>query len=202
MCDEKYIKNCQIFAIFTIWRYNYHMRVTTGKYRGRKLIDNKFEHIRPTADVVKQAIFNKLAFEVPDSLILDLFCGTGALGIEGISRGAKEVVFADKDPRSVTLTKSNLKGLGVSENFKVITGDYKNVIKMLEGKRFDIIILDPPYKSGVYEDTIQKIFDSKLLADDGIIVCEHDKKDKFNFAPFNVVDEKVYGIKEITYLKY
>lgn len=178
------------------------MRVTTGKYRGRKLIDNKFEHIRPTADVVKQAIFNKLAFEVPDSLILDLFCGTGALGIEGISRGAKEVVFADKDPRSVTLTKSNLKGLGVSENFKVITGDYKNVIKMLEGKRFDIIILDPPYKSGVYEDTIQKIFDSKLLADDGIIVCEHDKKDKFNFAPFNVVDEKVYGIKEITYLKY
>ncbi len=82
------------------------MRVTTGKYRGRKLIENKYDHIRPTADVVKQAVFNKLAFVVLDSRVLDLFCGTGALGIEAISRGASEVVFADKDPRSVALTKS------------------------------------------------------------------------------------------------
>ena len=178
------------------------MRVTTGKYRGRKLIENKYDHIRPTADVVKQAVFNKLAFVVLDSRVLDLFCGTGALGIEAISRGASEVVFADKDPRSVALTKSNLKNLGVVEKHRVITGDYKNVIKMLSGQNFDIIILDPPYQSGVYEDAIQKIYDSKLLSDDGIIVCEHNQKDEFNFAPFKVVDEKVYGIKKISYLKY
>ena len=178
------------------------MRVTTGKYRGRKLIENKYDHIRPTADVVKQAVFNKLAFVVLDSRVLDLFCGTGALGIEAISRGASEVVFADKDPRSVALTKSNLKNLGVVEKHRVITGDYKNVIKMLSGQNFDIIILDPPYQSGVYEDAIQKIYDSKLLSDDGIIVCEHNQKDEFNFVPFEVVDEKVYGIKKISYLKY
>ena len=82
------------------------MRVTAGKFKGRILIENKFEHIRPTADMVKQAMFNKLAFVVPEAKVLDLFCGTGALGIEAISRGANEVVFADKDSRSIALTKS------------------------------------------------------------------------------------------------
>lgn len=178
------------------------MRVTTGKYRGRKLIENKFEHIRPTADVVKQAIFNKLAFELDGSTILDLFCGTGALGIEGLSRGANEVVFADKDSRSIMLTKKNLESLGVKENCKVITGDFKNVIKMLSGQKFDIILLDPPYKSGVYEETIKRIFEEKLLSEDGVIVCEHAQKDNFDFSPFVVIDEKVYGIKQVTYLKY
>lgn len=178
------------------------MRVTTGKYRGRKLIDNKFDHIRPTADVVKQAVFNKLTFVLPGSKILDLFCGTGALGIEGLSRGAEEVVFADKDPRSIMLTKKNLQLLGVNENYKVITGDYKNVIKMLSGEQFDIIILDPPYQSGVYEDAIKKIYENKLLKEDGIIVCEHAQKDDYDFLPFNIDSEKTYGIKKITYLKY
>ena len=178
------------------------MRVTTGKYRGRKLIDNKFEHIRPTADVVKQAIFNKLNFEVQDSIILDLFCGTGALGIEGLSRGAGEVVFADKDLRSINLTKNNLKNLGITENFKVITGDYKRVISMLEGKKFDIILLDPPYQSGVYEDAIKRIYESKLLSENGVVVCEYAQKDKYDFSPFSVIDEKVYGIKKVSYLKY
>lgn len=178
------------------------MRVTTGIYRGRKLIENKYEHIRPTADIVKQAVFNKLAFEIPGSKVLDLFCGTGALGIEAISRGASEVVFADKDVRSIGLTKSNLINLKVKENYRVITGDYKTVIRMLNGNKFDVILLDPPYQSGVYEDTIKMIYDSKLLSDDGIIVCEHNQKDEFDFSPFHVMDEKVYGIKKITYLKY
>lgn len=178
------------------------MRVTTGIYRGRKLKENKYDHIRPTADVVKQAIFNKLAFEIQDASVLDLFCGTGALGIEAISRGAGNVIFADKDNRSIALTKQNLQNLGVKENYNVITGDYKNVIKMLSGQKFDIIILDPPYQSGVYEDTIKKIYDEKLLSDHGVIVCEHAQKDDFDFSPFNIVDEKVYGIKKVTYLKY
>ena len=92
------------------------MRVTAGKFKGRNLIDNKYEHIRPTADMVKQAIFNKLAFDLPNSRALDLFCGTGALGIEAISRGAREVVFIDKDPRSVALTKANLEKMLAGEN--------------------------------------------------------------------------------------
>lgn len=177
------------------------MRVTSGKYKGRKLIDNTFEHIRPTADVVKQSIFNKLTQEVQDGTVLDLFCGTGALGIEAISRGANEVVFADKDMRSVSLTKKNIENLKIKENHKVLKGDYKYILKLLAGKKFDLIILDPPYKSGVYEEVISLINQYDLLEDNGIIVCEHNKKDSFDFSPFEVFDEKIYGIKMVSYLQ-
>lgn len=175
------------------------MRITAGKFRGRVLIENKYEHIRPTADVVKQAIFNKLAFVVPNSRVLDLFCGTGALGIEALSRGASEVIFADKDFRSINLTKENLKSLNIDA--KVIKLSYDKAIVSLKDKQFDIIILDPPYKSGVYEDCIKKIAENNLLSNNGIIVCEHDKKDEFDFSPFKIVDEKRYGIKMVTYLQ-
>lgn len=178
--------------------YNDVMRVTAGRFKGRKLIDRPFEHIRPTADMVKQAVFNKIHFSLPDARVLDLFCGTGALGIEALSRGAREVVFVDADPRSVKLTKDNLASLGAQET--VLLCDYKKAIEKLEGQ-FDIILLDPPYKGGLYEDCIKKIFEKHLLSDDGMIVCEQCKTDKFDFSPFEIIDEKTYGIKQVTYLK-
>lgn len=176
------------------------MRVTAGKFKGRNLIDNKYEHIRPTADIVKQAIFNKLAFDLPGSRVLDLFCGTGALGIEALSRGAREVVFVDKDPRSVALTKANLEKLGIKEGFHLYKASYEKALEKLEGQ-FDIIILDPPYASGLYETCVKKIAEKNLLSPEGIIVVEHEKRDNFDYSPFNVVDEKTYGIKTVTYLK-
>ena len=175
------------------------LRVTAGKYKGRTLIENKYSHIRPTADMVKQAIFNKLAFRLPNSKILDLFAGTGALGIEGISRNAQEVVFVDKDPRSAQLVRDNLKRMG--EDARVIKADYAKAIESLRGEKFDIILLDPPYKSGFYENAVRLIAENDLLAEDGVIVCEHDKTDKFDFSPFAVEDEKIYGTKMVTFLK-
>ena len=176
------------------------MRVTAGKYKGRKLIDRPFEHIRPTADMVKQAVFNKLAFDISGAKVLDLFCGTGALGIEALSRGAEKVVMADLNPKSVALTKDNLKLLSNPSNAQVVLGDYKKVLDKLQTEKFDIIILDPPYKSGVYEDCLKRINEFDMLADEGIIVCEHNKDDKFDYSLFNVESEKVYGIKGVTYL--
>ena len=175
------------------------MRVTAGKFKGRVLIENKFAHIRPTADIVKQAIFNKLNFILPNSKVLDLFCGTGALGIEAISRGAREVVFADKDVRSIGLTKQNLSKLNIEG--RVYKASYEKMIEKLAGENFDVILLDPPYASGVYEDCLKRIYENNLLADGGIIVCEHNKKDEFDYSPFEVVDEKRYGIKMVTYLQ-
>lgn len=175
------------------------MRVTAGKFKGRVLIENKFAHIRPTADIVKQAIFNKLNFMLPNSKVLDLFCGTGALGIEAISRGAREVVFADKDVRSIGLTKQNLSKLNIEG--RVYKASYEKMIEKLAGENFDVILLDPPYASGVYEDCLKRIYENNLLADGGIIVCEHNKKDEFDYSPFEVVDEKRYGIKMVTYLQ-
>jgi 16S rRNA (guanine(966)-N(2))-methyltransferase RsmD len=174
------------------------MRVSSGKFGGRKLVDNTFEHIRPTADMVKQSIFNKLSSNVLGASVLDLFCGTGALGIEAVSRGAKEVVFADKDYRSINLTKQNLKNLGIEA--RVITGDYKDVLKSLTGEKFDLILLDPPYKSGVYEEALKLIKNYSLLSDNGIIVCEHDKDVSVDCSEFKILDERKYGIKYLTFL--
>ena len=177
------------------------MRVTSGKFKGRVLCENRFEHIRPTADMVKQAIFNKLNFIVQDSVVLDLFAGTGALGIEALSRGAKEVVFVDKDFRSITLIKQNL--FMLKQSAEVIKSDFLNALKYFksQNKIFDIILLDPPYQSGVYEQCVQAIYEYGLLSDDGIIVCEQNKSNHFDFSSFMVESEKIYGIKKVVYLK-
>ena len=176
------------------------MKVTFGIYGGRKLLDNPYDHIRPTADMVKQAIFNKLTDILPGSKVLDLFCGTGALGIEALSRGADEVVFVDKEKKSIELTKANLKNLGIIA--KTINADFLVALKMLQGQKFDIILLDPPYKSGLYEKALNSIFKFDLLNENGIIVCEHGKDVTIDFSPFKEIDKRKYGIKEVSYLTF
>ena len=173
------------------------MRVDAGKYKGRRLIENKYDHIRPTTDKVRQALFVKLQFFVPEARVLDLFCGTGAMGIEALSRGASEVVFVDKDERSVQMTKANLKNLGITA--KVNKCDACTFLEKAEGQ-FDLIVLDPPYKSGLYEKVLEKIYERDLLAEEGIIVCEHATEDTFEYANFEVFDEKRYGNIMLTYL--
>ena len=174
------------------------MRVIAGEKGGKRLLENKYKHIRPTTDKVKQALFTKLQFFVEGKRVLDLFCGTGALGIEALSRGASEVIFVDSSAKSSALTKANLKNLGLSA--KVITADAGKIVKKNLGK-FDLILLDPPYKSGMYEEILQKIYEEGLLSEEGIIVCEHAKEDDFDYAPFEVFDQKRYGTIVLTYLE-
>ena len=176
------------------------MRITSGKFKGKKLVENTFEHIRPTADMVKQSIFNKLQAQVLGAKVLDLFCGTGSLGIEALSRGASMVVMADLDKRSVALTQNNLKLIGSPKEARVVQGDYKDILAKLKGQKFDIILLDPPYKAGLYEDCVKNIYDKGLLAENGVIVCEHNKEDDFDFSVFACLDKRTYGIKAVTYL--
>ena len=174
------------------------MRINSGNFKGRKLIENKYDHIRPTTDKVRQALFTKLQFFLPNKKVLDLFCGTGALGIEALSRGASSVLFVDKDFRSVQMTKENLKNLKI--NAKVVKCD---AVKYLEvcSEKYDLILLDPPYKSGLYEKILTKISEKDVLNDEGIIVCEHASNDTFNYSPFTVYDEKKYGNITLTYLE-
>lgn len=174
------------------------MRVISGDSKGKKLVDNKFSHIRPTTDKVKQALFTKLQFFIEEKRVLDLFAGTGALGIEALSRKASEVVFVDSNIKSVLLIKQNLKNLGLQA--KVIKSDALKFLNQKIGK-FDLIILDPPYASKLYEPALEKIAEQDLLEDDGIIVCEHEKNEKIDFSAFTVFDEKRYGNIVLTYLK-
>lgn len=178
--------------------YNNAMRIVAGKFKGKQLKDNPYRHIRPTTDKVKQALFTKLQFEILGARVLDLFCGTGALGIEAISRGASEVVFVDVNDRSVRLTKENLASL--KSDAKVIKGDANVVLGFLDGE-FDLILLDPPYQSGLYEKMLTKIGERGLLSEDGTIVCEHSREDDYCWEPFEVYDEKDYGTITLTYLR-
>jgi len=173
------------------------MRIDSGKFKGRKLIENKYKHIRPTTDKVRQALFVKLQFFLPEKKVLDLFCGTGAMGIEALSRGASDVTFVDKDYRSVSLTRGNLRNIGIEH--KVHKCDALMFLETCKEK-FDLIIVDPPYKSGLYTDVVKKIFEKNLLESGGIVVCEHSIDDTFAPSGFVVFDEKKYGDIVLTYL--
>mgnify|MGYP000566945236 FL=1 len=149
------------------------MRVVAGKYRGKNLASPKDDRVRPTTTRIKETLFNVLQGYSHDAVVLDLFAGSGALGIECISRGAKEVVFVDNNKDSIELVRKNLQG--IDGNFKVVNSDFSGVLRnaYVTGKKFDMIFVDPPYASGLGELALGLIFDLDLLADGGIIVFEH-----------------------------
>lgn len=149
------------------------MRVVAGKYRGRNLKAPNDDKIRPTTTRIKETLFNILQGYVQDSIVLDLFAGSGALGIECLSRGAKEVIFVDKSRDAVDLIYRNLQG--IKDNYRVVNCDFLTALRnaYVENKKFDLIFLDPPYSSQSAETAIQTIFDLDLLEENGIIIYEH-----------------------------
>lgn len=167
------------------------MRIISGKYRGRRLISPADDRVRPTTDRIKETVFNILQWKVADARVLDLFCGSGALGIECLSRGAKEVVFADRSADSVALTKTNLKG--IEGNYRVVAADFMGVLRSGRSK-YDIVFIDPPYKSGLGVLAVDGVLDLDRLADDGVIVYEHSTELPFESERADIaVRTKVMG---------
>lgn len=144
------------------------MRVITGLVRGKRLVAPEGYDIRPTTDNVKEAIFNIIQFDIEGRRVLDLFAGTGQLGIECLSRGASEVVFVDESRVSVATVKDNLKRCGFSA--PVLQIDALTYLRSC-GK-FDIILVDPPYSSGLYAPVLELIGSVDILNEGGIIICE------------------------------
>ena len=175
------------------------MRVISGKSRGKKLFSPESKNTRPTLDRVKEALFNKIQFQVRDAVVLDLFAGTGALGIEALSREAKEVVFCDESSSAIKIIKKNIEITRNEENATVINKDYNLALESLkaQNKKFDIIFLDPPYKTNLATMALQKIIMSNLLTEDGIIIIETDdiKKEEeiLKTEKIQVFDERKYG---------
>lgn len=155
------------------------MRIVAGKYKGKNLASPKTDDVRPTTTRIKETLFNVIQGYVSDSVVLDLFAGSGALGIEAISRGAKKVVFVDKSKDSVALVRQNL--TGIAGNYEVVNADFSAALRSAyaRGEKFDLIFLDPPYASDLGELALQTIFDLELLAKYGIIVFEHGTDKKF-----------------------
>lgn len=141
------------------------MRVISGKSRGKKLVSLEGDNTRPTLDRVKEALFNKIQFYVQDAVVLDLFAGSGALGVEALSRGAKEVVFCDKVPDTIKVIKQNVTATNNLDKSIIINKDYNDLLKNVSNKKFDIVFLDPPYKTNLAIESLQKIVMSNLLTE-------------------------------------
>lgn len=147
------------------------MRVITGTARGRKLGELKGMDTRPTTDQVKESMFNILQFDIEGRRVLDLFAGTGQLGIEALSRGAAGCTFVDQRREAVSLIRSNLKHCALSERARVVQGEALGYLSMAR-EQYHLIFLDPPYHMDLLENAIKKIAEIDILTENGIIICE------------------------------
>lgn len=146
------------------------MRVITGSARGRVLKTLEGEDVRPTTDRVKEAIFSIIQFEIEGREVLDLFAGSGQLGIEALSRGAAYATFADINKDAISVIKSNLLATGLHKNSAVLQTDATTLLRNSK-KKFDIIFMDPPYSKGILQKTLP--YAVEAMNDGGVIVCEH-----------------------------
>jgi 16S rRNA (guanine(966)-N(2))-methyltransferase RsmD len=147
------------------------MRVITGKARGVALKTPEGMHTRPTADRVKEALFSIIQFDIPGAKVLDLFGGTGQLGIEALSRDAKSCVFVDEREDACKLIKENLRRTKLEQSAKVVRSDYLSFLNQCRDK-FDIILLDPPYAEVFLENSLKRITEIDILQSGGIMVTE------------------------------
>lgn len=175
------------------------MRVITGKARGVNLKTPEGQQTRPTTDRVKEAIFSIIHFDIPGARVLDLFGGTGQLGIEALSRGAKSAVFVDSGDKACVLIKENLRRTKLEADGKVIRADYLEYLKRCR-ERFDIVLLDPPYAEVFLENALKKLAEIDILETGGIIVAERPvgKELPWDFPGFTRSKDYKYGQTLIT----
>ena len=178
------------------------MRVVGGLYRSRVLTEFAGQEVRPTSDRAKEALFNILAFQTRGARVLDLFAGSGSLGIEALSRGAEAVVFNDVAKDSVAIIKKNLQTLKIplGEQATVYNYDYATCLDVVRGK-FDLIFIDPPYRLDIGKKALEKIAQNKLLAENGIVVYERDIPFEGTVDGLEKYDERKYGKAYLTFLR-
>jgi 16S rRNA (guanine966-N2)-methyltransferase len=173
------------------------VRVTGGALRGRKLSALRGLTIRPTTDYLRESIFNILAGELEDTVVLDLFAGTGSLGIEALSRGAAAAVFIDKAPQAIKTLHRNISSCFLEAQSTVLKRDVLRGLSFLRSVdlAFDLIFIDPPYDKGFVERTMQLLDRAKTTSDEASIIIEHSKREVLpeEMARFAITDQRHYG---------
>lgn len=184
------------------------MRIISGKHKGTKLYTLEGEATRPTLDRVKEPLFSILNFDLPKAAVLDLFAGSGALGLEAISRGADEVVLCDNSTKAIHIIEQNVDKLQERLKSKILQKDFQAALELLkqEEKKFDIVFLDPPYKTDFALKATRLIAQYDLLKEDGIIVVETDRKEDLETSIralniFEIYDERKYGRVKLIFMK-
>ena len=178
------------------------MKVISGTLKGRNIDGYNLDGTRPTMDRVKESLFAMIQNYIGESICLDLFAGSGNLGIEAISEGANFVYFNDNNKKAVEVIKSNVKKFNILEKSEILNISYKKALNELTGQKIDIIFLDPPYKTNYIEESIKLVDSNNLLSDNGIIVCESSDLNKIIYTDnFQVLKEKKYGDKWVVILE-
>jgi 16S rRNA (guanine966-N2)-methyltransferase len=177
------------------------MRIVAGEFRGRKLLSPRGGSIRPTADRVRESIFNIISSRILEARVLDLFAGTGALGLEALSRGAAQAVFVDQNMEAIRLIRSNTELCGAQERTQVIQGPVHRVLDELAGRSetFDLIFMDPPYGKGYMEKTLLLL--SRVACPEAMVIAEHHAREPSPSAPSGWVQVQVrrYGDTTVSF---
>lgn len=181
------------------------MRIIGGTRRGRKLVDWEGEGIRPVRDFVRSALFSIIADFVPDAAFLDLYCGTGSIGLEALSRGARSCTFVDRSHAACSIVRQNLDALDLLSAGEVIESGVVETIDHLKrrGRRFDIAFIDPPYHEGLVPRTLEALADGLVLTPDPVVIAAVDRKEEIEglFGVLIRVDERVYGDNRLIFYR-
>ena len=180
------------------------MRIISGKFKGHHLVSFQADHIRPTTDKVKETLFNKIQFDIPEAKVLDLFCGTGNLGLEAYSRGASYVHFVDKNHKSLEIVNKNLEKLKINKSeIKTSKVDIFTFIKNFSDQNFDVIFIDPPFTEKMAHEVMTQLSSSKLFHENTIITIESIKQERIDDAYGELFryDHKDFGDKVLSFFK-
>jgi len=181
------------------------MKVISGTLKGRNIEGYNIDGTRPTMDRVKESLFAMIQNEIKGSLVLDLFAGSGQLGIEAISNGSSHCYFIDNNKEVINILNKNLTNLNIKDKSTVTLSDWKKSLNTFASKqiKFDIIFVDPPYNYDVYEKILEKVQELNLLKENGLIILEHSNlKLKDNYHNLNLYKEKKYGTKSVNIYKF
>lgn len=178
------------------------MRIISGKYKGRKIDDYNVVGTRPTMDRVKESFIAMIQEKIENSVCLDLFAGSGSVGLEFLSNGAKKCYFVDSNIKITEILKQNITKFKITEDLEIIKSDYIEALRRFaENKiKFDIIFLDPPYKLNYIMPALTLIKKLNLLNDNGYIICEYEEE-LLDIDFYNLIKEKKYGNKNIKIYK-
>ncbi|HHY70174.1 MAG TPA: 16S rRNA (guanine(966)-N(2))-methyltransferase RsmD [Thermoanaerobacterales bacterium] len=176
------------------------MRIIGGFHKGRKIKSIAGNITRPTADFVREALFNIIGNDVIGSSFLDLFAGTGAVGLEALSRGAENAVFIERNAVACSVIKQNLRDLKLSDKAAIVQSDTVSALKkpVFKGKIFDIIFMDPPYFKNQIETTLGILRDTNMVK--SIVVVQHPQDELFKFNGFSCYKHRRYGRTALTFL--
>ena len=186
------------------------MRIISGSFRGKKILEPKNVKTRPLKDLTKESIFNiikhsnKIDINLQNSNVLDLFSGVGSFGIECLSRGVKKVSFVENYDGVLPILKRNLSNLKAIKNYEIIEKDIYNSNLFLKlNDKFDIIFLDPPYKDKDLDNVLNSIQNSKILNNKGVIIIHrHKSENNISLIDYKIIEEKKYGVSKIFFLSY